>query len=220
MEFFNNSPLFVAAKRAYFVLRNDPAAMVQARQAFLGGIVCLVLLWAGITVLVEPKVKLFQQKSRHLQEIGNSAPGKMLKILAAREKNLIRENQIFKEKIEIVKLRERLLKESWQQLGDSDRFSRIIFTLFPAAPVAIDDTLKQMNLQPKRSNDGFCFYPVSLEGDASFFQIFDYLQYLEQQTEVGFINNLIIEDIDRVGPDMELFVHFSMIVGRITLGDE
>ena len=210
----------MSVKRIYFVLRNDPEAMVQARQAFLGIIVCLALLWAGITVLIEPKAKLLRQESSQLQEITNSSPAKMLKIMAAREQNLIQESKIFKEKIELIKLKEKLLKENWQQRGDSDRFSRIIFSIFPTAPAAIDDTLKQMSLQPKRSSKGFHFYPVSLEGDASFFQVFDYLHYLEQQSEVGFINNLLIENIDRAGPDMKQLVHFSMIIGRITLGEE
>ncbi len=193
---------------------------MQARQAFLGIIACLALLWAGTTVLIEPKAGLLRRKSSQLQEITSSSPAKMLKILMAREQNLIRESRIFKEKIEFVKLKEKLLKENWQQLGDGDRFNRIIFSIFPADPAAVDDTLKQMSLQPKRSSKGFHFYPVSLEGDASFFQVFDYLHYLEEQTEVGFINNLIIENVDRAGPDMKQLVHFSMIVGRITLSEK
>ena len=204
-------------KQGYFLLRNDPEALIQARQFFLVFLVCIMVLWAGSTLFIEPKEKLLQQKILQLRELAGSVPDEMNRMMAAREKQLTAENQNLAKKIDILSLKRTLLHENWLTKGDSDRFNRIIFTLNPDAPVNIENSLVQVSLQEKRSKDGFMLYPMTIEGEGSFSLLFDYLQYLESQPEVGLITELTIER----PPDAKHFqvapVHFSLVVSRITL---
>ncbi|MEA3547034.1 MAG: hypothetical protein U9R66_05160 [Thermodesulfobacteriota bacterium] len=204
-------------KQGYFLLRNDPEALIQARQFFLIFLVCIMVLWAGSTLFIEPKEKLLQQKVLQLRDLSGSIPDEMNRMMTAREKQLTAENHNLAEKIDLLRLKRTLLHENWLSKGDSDRFNRIIFTLNPDAPVNIENSLTQVSLQEKRSKDGFMLYPTTIEGEGSFSLLFDYLQYLESQPEVGLITELTIER----PPDVKYFqvapVHFSLVVSRVTL---
>jgi len=204
-------------KKGYFLLRNDPEAFAQARQFFLGFLVCITVLWAGFTLFIEPREKLLRQKTMQLRELSASAPDEMKRMMTAREKELTRENHSLAEKIEVLQLKKKLLIENWLTKGDSDRFHKIIFTLYPAAPVNIENSLAQVSLQEKRSRDGFMLYPTTIEGKGSFSQFFDYLQYLENQPEIGLITDLTIKRAPDAEPFQVAPVHYSLVVSRVTL---
>jgi len=204
-------------KQGYFLLRNDPEALIQARQFFLVFLVCIMVLWAGFTLFIEPKEKLLQQKILQLRELACSAPDEMNRMMTTREKQLSRENRDLAEKIAVLHMKRSLLQENWLTKGDSDRFDRIIFTLNPDAPVNIETSLAQVSLQEKRSKDGFILYPTTIEGEGPFSQLFDYLQYLEAQPEVGLITELTIERPADAKPFQVAPVHFSLVVSRVTL---
>lgn len=204
-------------KQGYFLLRNDPEALIQARQFFLVFLVCIMVLWAGFTLFIEPKEKLLQQKILQLRELAGSVPDEMNRMMVAREKQLTQENRDLAEKIDILRLKRTLLHENWLTKGDNDRFNRIIFTLNPDAPVNIETSLAQVSLQEKRSKDGFMLYPTTIEGKGSFSQLFDYLQYLEDQPEVGLITDLTIERSADAEPFQVAPVHFNLVVSRVTL---
>ncbi len=204
-------------KQVYFLLRNDPEALIQARQFFLVFLACVTLLWAGVTLLIEPKEKLLQQKILQFQELAGSIPDEMNRMMAAREKQLTQENRDLADKIDILLLKRTLLHENWLTKGDSDRFNRIIFTLNTDAPVNIENSLAQVSLQEKRSKDGFMLYPTTIEGKGSFLKLFNYLQYLENQPEVGLITELTIERPADAEPFQVAPIHFSIVVSRMTL---
>lgn len=199
----------------YLLLRSDANAVTQARQFCLGLLVCLAILWSGLNLYIEPKQKALQQKNMQHREMTASAPEELHNLFTASRQQLEKENQQLSEKIHILEQKEKFIREDWQIRGDSDRFNRILFTLYPSAPVSIEDSLAQMTLLKKRSLDSFVLYPATIEGECSFERLFSYLQYLEQQPEIGLINDLVIEGNTEEYDESP--IRFSMIVSRVSL---
>ncbi|MBC8318327.1 MAG: hypothetical protein H8E41_10515 [Desulfobulbaceae bacterium] len=203
-------------KNFLFIVRTDKEAQAQVRQFALGILVCIALLWAGSTLMIDPINLELQQKRLRLAEIKASSPEELIITITSRKQDLDKQTRIFKEKVDQLSLQNELLLEHWDHQGDSDRFNQILFSPRFPAPQKIINDLNLMQFNEPFSLDGFKVLPVVIEGDADFTDFFSYLQYLEGHPEVGTLHSIVIESIPSDN-FMTSRIHFSLIAGRIVL---
>jgi hypothetical protein len=204
-------------KRGYFALRSEPEAMEQFRLLMLGTITCLVILYGGISLFIEPKEKALAQKESQRESILAAVPSQYSKDMTPMLQQLIQKKTQLREQIGVLQLQKELLLRQWNLLGDATQFAEIIFTLQPLAGVSIGNNLDQMAVADTRSYDLYELYPVTLSGSADFKKLLDYLQYIERHSEVGLLDNLVMETLPHPDEATPATVHFSLMVGRINV---
>jgi hypothetical protein len=204
-------------KRLFFVLRNDKEAQLQSRTLVLGIFVCFALYYGISTLFIEPGQKNLSKKMTERTEMKGGSPAQLNAAMAVAITNLEQQKNTLEEKITTLQFKEKLLREHWDMVGDEERFSKIIFTLLPSAPMSIEKNLDQVTLVDRRSKDAFDMHPMTLVGDAYFSALFDYLQYMESRPEIGTISNITIESKPTTKYDQEAKVHFSLMVSRLSL---
>jgi hypothetical protein len=204
-------------KNLIFVLRTDKDAQLQARQFALGILVCIALFWAGSTLLIDPKLQQREQQRLRLQEIKASSPKELITTISIQKESLDKQIRILKDKVEQLTLQNNLLLEHWDHQGDSDRFNKILFSPRSPAPKDIVSNLKLMQFNEPFDLDGFKVLPVVIEGEAEFTDFYSYLQYLEDNSEVGTLQNLVIETLPADNLMQTSEIHFSLVTGRIVL---
>ena len=205
-------------KKGSFNLRNDVDAMSQFRLLLLGLVMCFVIYYAGMTLFVQPQKDVLQEKVIWKQKISAATPIQRTPQLTAALEQLRNTKANLREQIEILKLKIQFLQDHWEILGDADRFTKIIFTLLPSAPVNIEKDLAQMSRSETRSLSNYDIHPVTLAGNAPFHNFLSYLQYTETRPEVGVIDNLVVKRLpaeEKYSGHAEVF--FSFMVGRINL---
>ncbi len=217
MEFRELQKIGKLLKRLYYSVRSDPAALLETRQLLLGIIVCFVIFYGMSAFFLEPKEKVLTQKKAELVETKDLAPDQISTAIATRIYQLEKQKQILDEKINTLKVKEAFLTEHWNSLGDPEQFVNTIFTLNSAAPVSLEKNLEQMARIQTRSRNNFELHPVTLMGEANFFDLYAYLQYIEKKSEVGAINNLDISGMPVSELQQNGNVHFSIVVSRLTL---
>lgn len=205
-----------ALKRWYFLIKNDAETLAELRRLGLGLLVCLSLFYAATSLLLVPKEKELEQKKAVKLEQQSTTPAQVDQVLASRQAQLRKEKLLLEEQNGILVLKKRFLEEQWRMWGDAERFTKVIFTLLPSAPLNIEKSLKQMSQLEKRSQQGFTIHSVNLTGDVAFHDLFAYLQYIESQAEVSIIENLTIERLPVAGYEKPADVHFNVVVGRMT----
>lgn len=203
-----------------FMLRNDKEVSSQFRTLLLGITTCLVVYYAGTSIILEPKEKRLRADLATKAEIATMGSGEQLAELAPRIAQLQQNKKVILGEIEILTLREKFQREQWRSLGDSTRFNNIIFTMNQAAPISIDGKLLQMTLGEKRSTEMFEQQGISLAGQAKYLDVLSYLQYMEKSPEIGSIDNLTINSVPGEALRDTDSVHFSMLISRITLKDK
>lgn len=203
------------ARSFYLRLRNDPDAVVAIRTLFLAICVCLVLVYAGTTILLTPQNEKLAKIMAEKQSLQVSHPGIMDDTLKREYQAL--ENRILglNESIAESQLKEKLFKLQWETMGDPRFFNQTIMTLNSDAPVKIEQNLKKIDTLEPRSQDNFTIFPIVVEGTASFAELFTYLQYLELRPEVAFIDSLIMSSTDQARE-----INFSLVAGRMHLSPE
>jgi hypothetical protein len=204
-------------KKWYFVLRSDPEAMEQFRLLALGLAACFTIYYGGTSLFIEPQEKNLDQKIAQKQMLASSVPREYQTDMLPLLKQLVAKKASMQEQIEILKLQKEMLLEQWELLGDARRFANIIFTLQPSASVNIEDSLEQMTVADKRSHDTYDLYPVTLAGSSDFENLLEYLQYIEKHSEVGLLDNLVMEIAPGHNEREKAKIHFSLMVGRINL---
>jgi len=204
-------------KSFIFVLRSDKDAQLQARQFALGILVCIALFWAGSTLLIAPKLQQREQQKMRLQEIKASSPEEVITTISLRKEGLDKQILILQDKVDQLTLQNNLLLEHWDHQGDSDKFNKILFSPRSPAPEDIVSDLKLMQFNEPFDLDGFKVLPVVIEGDSEFTDLYSYLQYLEGNSEVGTLQNLVIETEPGDNLMQTSEIHFSLVAGRIVL---
>lgn len=199
----------------YFVVKGDPEMLQELRHLLLGLAVCLVVFYAGNTLFVKPLEKSLAQKTVQRTELLAKDPGLASQALTTEQRTLKDEQQRLEEQNATLGLQEGFLKEQWQMWGNAERFTKIIFTLLPKAPVNLENSLKQMSQLEKKSKDGFAVYAVNLAGEATFQDLYRYLAYVEGQPEVSVIEDLAIERLPMEGYQKPAKVRFSVVMGRL-----
>jgi hypothetical protein len=199
----------------YFLIKGDAEARQELRHLLLGLTVCLVILYAGNALLVNPLEKSLAQKNARRTELLAKDPGLASQVLTAEQQALRSEQRSLEEQNAILALQEGFFREQWQMWGNAERFTKIIFTLLPRAPVNLENSIRQMSQLEKRSRDGFAVYAVSLAGEATFQELYRYLTYVEAQPEVSVIENLAIERLPVEGYQRPAKVRFSVVMGRL-----
>ncbi len=205
-------------KKWYFNLRNDVEALSQFRLLVLGLLMCFVIYYGGITLFVKPKSAILEEKLIQKQRISESTPIQLTPQLTAALEQLRNTKTNLQEQIEILQMKIQYLKDHWSMLGDADRFTKIIFTLMPTAPVNIEKELVQMSRTETRSMMNYEVHPVTLAGNGRFHNFLSYLQYIETRPEVGVIDNLVVKSMPAEEKEYgQSDVFFSFMVGRINL---
>lgn len=199
----------------YFVIKNDAESRQELRHLLLGLTVCLVIFYAGNALFIAPLEKNLGQKNARRTELLAQDPGLASQVLTAEQQALKSEQQRLEEENAILTLQESFFKEQWQLWGNAERFTKIIFTLLPRAPVNLENSIKQMSQLEKRSKDGFAVYAINLAGEATFQELYRYLAYVEAQPEVSVIENLTIERLPVEGYQKPAKVRFSVVMGRL-----
>jgi hypothetical protein len=204
-------------KKFIFALRTDKDTQLQARQFALGLLVCFAIYWAGSTLLIDPKLQQREQLRLQLQEIKASSPEEVITTISIRKESLDKQILTLRDKVDHLTLQSNLLFEHWDQKSDSDRFNKILFSPQSPAPEDIVNNLKLMQFNEPFHLDGFKVLPVVIEGDVEFTDFYSYLQYLEGNSEVGTLQNLVIETLPADTLMQESKIHFSLVAGRIVL---
>ncbi|MEW6502019.1 MAG: hypothetical protein ACOY8P_10485 [Thermodesulfobacteriota bacterium] len=202
-------------RKWYFVVRSDPETVQELRHLLLGLAVCLVILYAGNILFVKPLEKGVAQREARRAELLSQDPGQASQVLSAEQQSLRKEQQRLAEENAILTLQEGFLKEQWQMWGNAERFTRIIFTLLPRAPVNLENSIRQMSQLEKRSKEGFAVYAVNLAGEATFQELYRYLAYVEAQPEVSVIEDLAVERLPMDNYQKPAKVRFSVVMGRL-----
>lgn len=205
------------AKRLFFVLRNDKEAQIQSRTLVLGIFVCFALYYGISTLFIEPSQKSLSQKKAQRTELKGTSTAQLNAAMAVALKNLEQQKNNLETKIRTLQLKEKILREHWNLVGDEERFSKVIFTLLPSAPISIEKNLDQVTLVDRRSKNAFDMHPMTLVGDAYFSDFFKYLQYIESRPEIGTISNISIESMPTKSYAQKSKVHFSLMVSRLSL---
>ncbi|MBU0485841.1 MAG: hypothetical protein KKB30_15160 [Proteobacteria bacterium] len=204
-------------KSWYFLLRNDPEALVQTRTLVMGIIACLVIYYGGNSVLINPKQKILIKQQTHRQELIASTSGQVSPDLTPVIQKLNSKKMAIQEEIAVLINQEGFLREQWEILSDPERFNKIIFTMSSSAPVSISENLDQMTLGETRSIDEFEIHPSTLTGDGDFQDFLAYLQYLENRPEAENIDNLTLEGLPGDNTSKPAKIHFSIMISRIKL---
>lgn len=202
-------------RKWYFVIRSDAETLQELRHLALGLAVCLVIFYAGSALFVKPLENALAQKNAQRAELLAKAPGQASQVLTAEQRALRNEEQNLEEQNAILTLQEGFFKEQWQLWGNAERFTKIIFTLLPKAPVNLENSIKQMSQLEKKSKDGFAVYAVNLAGEATFQELYRYLTYVEGQPEVSVVEDLAIERLPMEGYQKPAKVRFSVVMGRL-----
>jgi hypothetical protein len=202
----------------YFALRSDPDALVEIRQLALGILVCFALFYAGSTFLLHPRQEALAQKIARAADLRTSASGQVSAALSTQKERLTKHKEQTEENLAILQLKKNFLREHWEAKGSSEQFSKVVFTLLPAAPISIEKHLEKISLAEPRTVGEFTVQPVHLTGQARFGDLFLYLQYLENSAEVSTVESLLLEAVS--APEGgEAAVRFEMSVGRMFLED-
>lgn len=202
-------------KQWYFAVKSEPGALAQVRILVLGLIACLTIYFGADSLLLAPKKKDLTAKKARLAEISATVSTMMPPGLIQAIEQMTQKKKTLMSEIDILKIKERFLQEEWQIISDPDRFTNIIFTSFPAAPVNIKKGLKQMSLVKPRTIDGFQVQPVDLAGTAAFHDFVAYLQYIESRSEAGPVENLSLEEIPAKEDLPKTKIHFNILVNRL-----
>ncbi len=202
-------------KQWYFIAKNDPAAAAQVRVMLLGIIACFTIYYGANTLIIAPKNKALGIKQAQLAEVMANATALVPAGLAPAIEQLTRQKQDLNDRIATLKVKKRFLQEEWRLISDPDRFTNIIFTSFPTAPVNIKKNLKQMSLAKERTRDGFAIQPVNLAGIASFKDFLAYLQYLESRPEAGPVDELKLENLPITPGETRAKIRFNVLLSRI-----
>ena len=204
-------------KRVFFVLRNDKEAQIQSRTLVLGIFVCFALYYGISTLFIEPSQKSLAKKMAQRTELKGTSTTQLNAAMAIAISTLEKHKNELEKKITTLQFKEKLLREHWNMVGDEERFSKIIFTLLPSAPMSIEKNLDQVTLVDRRSKDVFDMHPMTLVGEAYFSDLFNYLQYMESRPEIGAISNITIESMPSKKYNRKAKVRFSLMVSRLSL---
>lgn len=199
----------------YFVIKNDAEMLQELRHLLLGLAVCVVIFYAGNALFIKPLEKSLAQKNARRTELLAQAPGQASQVLTAEQQALRSEQQGLEEQNAILTLQEHFFKEQWQLWSNAERFTKIIFTLLPRAPVNLENSIKQMSQLEKRSKEGFAVHAVNLAGEATFQELYRYLAYVEAQPEVSVIEDLAVERLPVDNFQKPAKVRFSVVMGRL-----
>lgn len=142
-------------KRVFFVLRNDKEAQIQSRTLVLGIFVCFALYYGISTLFIEPSQKSLAKKMAQRTELKGTSTTQLNAAMAIAISTLEKHKNELEKKITTLQFKEKLLREHWNMVGDEERFSKIIFTLLPSAPMSIEKNLDQVTLVDRRSKDVF-----------------------------------------------------------------
>ncbi len=198
----------------YYLLRNDAATRTSLRPLVLGVVCCFFVAYGGKSLFLDPSQKALQKNLAEQAEFG--APGDdAIMMLTGATNEFERESEEIQKKIAVLNLKENYLEQHWDGLSDPERFTKIILTLLPDAPVNIQENVMEMQSVALQTLNGFELHPVTLSGDTDFRNIFAYLQYIEKRPEIGVIDNLEIKRLPIEKNELRAKIHFSLLVGRL-----
>ena len=206
-------------KNIYFLLRSDPAASLQLRQLILAICICCAAGYAAHVLLVEPKVSELNKKKISIENLHQTTSANESIILSAQVYSQHQKIKQLQESIAIYSLQEKLLREQWQHQGSNDLFHQTIFTLKTTSPRNMEPHILKMTQGDTRSLHGFDLHPVKLEGRCFFNDFYHYLAYLEESSEIGFLNSLQLVALPgQLSERTE--ISFTLTLGRLEISHD
>lgn len=207
-------------KRLYLLIRSDPDAALQLRQLILALCICLAAAFAAQSFLVQPRLTKLEKKLAHVEGLHTASTDTENILLSARLYTLQQELAHEKQAIAILTLQERLLREQWQHQGNDVRFHKVMYTLDANAPLTMQANILKMSQGETRSDQGFNLYPIHLEGRCYFPDFYRYLHYLEESTEIGYIDDLEITARPSQTVAQRAEVNFKLTLGRLEISHD
>ena len=204
-------------KKFFFVLRSDKEAQIQTRTMALGILVCFALYYCVSVILIEPMEKKIAKKTIQYKELKATAPEQIHQAMMMAAEKLTGEKNLLQQKIDGLAFKEQILREHWESIGDEERFTKVLLTLIPNAPISMEKNILQATTEDSRVTETFTMYPMTLTGQADFIYLFNYLHYIEGRPEVGGINNISIESLPTSRYDQDAKVKFTFTVSRLSL---
>ena len=201
----------------YYQLKGDPALLGQIRILVLGLVACGVVAYSGNALWLEPQRQQITEQIASRDRLQAVWSPQLEAATVARRGQLSQELEKIRRGNEILALKKHFYDLQWREWNDIERFTATILTLDPMAPVSLEHSFKQLTHLETRSRQGFSVHPVRLAGTASFQDLFDYLVYLENRSEIRAIDDLVVERIPVEGYEKEAKVGFSLTVGRISI---
>ncbi len=198
--------------------KKDPKLQAKIRTIVLCYLVGICLLYVGYTFKIAPLQKVYNRKNLEYLAIKNSTPDQLTDILSRELKKVEKQEEDLKTKASILQLQNDLLNEMWQNVADEQIFFQVVLSLLPTAPTSLDQGMAKLNQLPPLQRDKFKIFPLSIDGKATYTDLFNYVQYLENRREVGLFDKFTLRATDPEKPDSEL--NFSIQVGRIQLDKE
>ena len=210
---------FKRYRQWFFSIRNEPEALAQFRILILGVIACLVAIYVADSLLLDPLKTQLTDLVRQREELEVSRIDQVIPELTPIILQLQQRKNRVTDEIAMLQTQKDYLQTHRQQLGDPERFNKVIFTMLPSAPLDIEKYLDQMTLAKMRSLDSFKLQPVHLSGMIDFHSFMKYLHYLEQRQEIGIVDELTLKREtanEEKLPDTDR-IRFELLVGRAIL---
>ena len=199
-------------------LRHDTEALVELRQLLFGLVIVAGIVFVFHSLYVQKKqktqAKLITQEQELKSTLGN---GEVEAITAGQLQTLKKKETSLQERIDLLRFKESMYREQYGVTNDEESFANVIFTLLPRSPVDIEGKFAKMSVLEKRSHEYFSVYPVNIHGDSFYKDVLKYLQYVENRPEVGMINKLSLEQLEKTSFGQRVQVHFDLVLGRVQL---
>lgn len=206
-----------AIKGLVHTLRTDPEALPIIRTLVLGALLCASAYYTGVTMLLGPDQEMLKEAVAQHKALLLTAPGMSDQALIQNIPLQETEIEGLREKIEINRVKEKVLSRQWQILSDAEEFTKTVFTLHRSAPIKIGDNLIKITQLEPRQEETYTIYPLRIAGDTDFTTLFSYLQHLENSSTISMIDDLVIETVLEDSAPGRQPLHFDLLIGRIDL---
>lgn len=199
-------------------IRQDPETLFEARQLLFIAIIAMGVCYGFYSLYVDSaqkKKSKYQSQIEELQssdEDSESGPVSVEQV----QKLIVRKNQL-EEKIEVLQFQEKVMLEQYSGSAANESFTNTIFTLLPVSPVDIEQGFVKMSMMDSRSYDFLKINPVRLQGNIEFQEFVQYLEYIEDRSEVGMVGNIVLDIPGSESTAKKGAVQFNVILGQVVL---
>jgi len=213
----NREKLNKAIKQGIYTLQNDPEAMTRFRTLVLAFFVCFAFIYGAYSTYVEPLNTKYNKKKVALSSLDLAAPIEANDMLAMAYKKLKEQDIELDEQLNLLKFQEKMYRDQWQFLSDEQKFARIILTTMPSPPPDLQEGLGVLRKLDAIEKEGYSIHPNSIEGEASYQSLINYLYFLESRVEIGSLDKISVQNRYSDHLATEDTVLYGIRIGRILL---
>ncbi len=200
-------------------IRHDPDSLHELKQMFYGLVIVVGVIYGFQQIYVQSSLRKWNEmQEQQLQIQSKLGKGEAEASVVSELTALRKKVKALEANIELLTFKEKMFREEYLTENSERAFTNVIFTLLPRSPVDMEDNIAQMSTLETQSFEYYDVLPVNVQGMSDFSRLLTYLQYIEQRSEVGLIDQLKIKIEENPPPFAQnAKVHFDINLGRIKL---